>query len=233
MADSATLSATNLKAVVPNARPDLMDFIEYEDGTVLWNCTLVLLNYIEKTWPEGVKFKEKQRQVEAAGGPKADPSSSIEFKEKQQQVEAAGGPKADSSGIIKFKEKQRQVEAAGGPKADPSGTIEVAELAWGEAGWRQSPLSKPDQPSFDYVIACELVYNTSSHDDLLWSLKELTHPKTTVFSCWCNRPFSFMFLAKLHDMEFFDLKVIDEFDHLGMEVDHVHLHLITQLNKDA
>ena len=48
-----------------------------------------------------------------------------------------------------------------------------------------------------------------------------------IFSCFCDRPFSFMFFATLHDVRCFELEEVNDFDLLGMEEGHVHMHLIT------
>lgn len=47
------------------------------------------------------------------------------------------------------------------------------------------------------------------HDALLWTLLELAHPNVVIYSVFCDRPWSFMFFAKLADTHQFDVRPVE------------------------
>jgi predicted nicotinamide N-methyase len=95
----------------------------------------------------------------------------------------------------------RQVRGAGMEQR-----VRVVELLWGAEGWRQSVLSREDEPPFDFVFAADLIAIEEAHEDLLWTLRRVVEPQCTCFFGFKNREdFSLNFLAMLHDTGEFEV----------------------------
>jgi hypothetical protein len=101
-------------------------------------------------------------------------SSQLVIRAPPQQKQAAALQQLDQASSSAMPD-----DSTAGSTASPApGSIECVELAWGEEGFSRSPLSVATQQPFDYIIACELVYNTRFHDDLLWSMRKLSNSKS-------------------------------------------------------
>uniref|UniRef100_A0A7S2K6T6 Calmodulin-lysine N-methyltransferase n=1 Tax=Zooxanthella nutricula TaxID=1333877 RepID=A0A7S2K6T6_9DINO len=122
-------------------------------------------------------------------------------------------------------------EDRGGAPADAAGgSLRSIELSWGEEGFDASALgvemAGPDAQPFDFVISAELVYLEETHDLLLYTWQRLCSPQTQIYSVFINRPFSWNFFAKLHDLDHFEVAQLDEerdFDPCGLEECHMHV----------
>jgi len=102
------------------------------------------------------------------------------------------------------------------------GSIQACELEWGEEGYQRSQFARETQKQhFDLVVMSELVYDESTHEMLVDTLKRVCSPETVIYSIFCDRPFSFMFFVKLHDADAFEVQQIsdDDVDLLGMQPD--------------
>lgn len=68
------------------------------------------------------------------------------------------------------------------------------------------------------------------HDALLWTVQKLAHKDVEIYSVFCDRPFSFMFFAKLADTHMFDVKPIALDPAIAQQQDddaEINMHLIT------
>ena len=76
----------------------------------------------------------------------------------------------------------------------------------------------------------ELVFEPDLHEQLLWTMRRLCTAKTRVYHIFLDRPFSFMFLAKVDDTGAFDVQAVpeDELDYLAfVPADSgVHMHVL-------
>lgn len=125
----------------------------------------------------------------------------------------------------------------------------MVELEWGqEAAGRwaiKEELSvKEQRPAI--IIMSEVIYNQSGdslydddfHDGLVWTLLQLVRPGTIVYNIFVDRPFSFMFFAKIDELpgKPFQVEQIKEgdFDNLGLndEDAKVYIHRLVY-NPDA
>lgn len=111
------------------------------------------------------------------------------------------------------------------PPESNDGTIRTVPLAWGEEGYNRSPLSQ-EHRSFDVIIVSECYFFEDFQDMLIWSISKLCDSTTVVWSVFQNRPFSWLFFAKLHDFGGFEVEQVDNFDNFGME--EVYLHKFTK-----
>merc|ERR1712204_44954 len=87
------------------------------------------------------------------------------------------------------------------------------------------PLFAGQEQRFDFVISAELVFLEETHDLLLWTWQHAVGPETIVYSVFINRPFSWMYFAKLHDLDLFEVEQLDEgrdFEPCGLEECHMH-----------
>eukprot|EP00960_Hanusia_phi_P016976 499365-Hanusia_phi.AAC.2 len=93
-----------------------------------------------------------------------------------------------------------------GEDSEKKGSIRVVELQWGaEAKERWGPLkqeSETQEDKFDYIIMSEVIYNQSADslydDDFHDSL--FVKPGTIIYNVFVDRPFSFMFFAKIDEL---------------------------------
>lgn len=67
------------------------------------------------------------------------------------------------------------------------------------------------------------------HDSLLWTMEKLSHRSVTIYSVFCDRPYSFMFFAKLADTHKYDVKPIDfsSGDYVEMDDAGINMHVVT------
>jgi len=79
-------------------------------------------------------------------------------------------------------------------------------------------------------LRSELYYDQDYHDDLLETFQKVCSPTAVAYSVFLDRPFSFMFFAKLHDTNEFSVNQIEssELDMLGLENPDIHMHIITR-----
>mmetsp|Transcript_43692 Transcript_43692/g.138135 ORF Transcript_43692/g.138135 Transcript_43692/m.138135 type:complete len:204 (-) Transcript_43692:117-728(-) len=187
-----------------------------EGGGHLWKASLVLLEFLDKKEKGNFKGK-KLLELGAGEGVLAEALSKMGAKVTATERGGGGGC------LDRLKMKADMACAAGL-------SMKAVELEWGERGWELSEL-KSHVETFDYVILSELFYDQESHEDLLWTLLRVTVPGSIVYSVFCDRPFSFMFFALLHDTGEFDVEEIPEaeVDKLGMsEEAQIHLHKIVR-----
>ena len=103
-----------------------------------------------------------------------------------------------------------QVSSAAGA-GSLHGAVRAVELEWGEAEAQQWALREElavpqSRPSI--ILMSEVIYNQSSdslyddeyHDTLVQTLLQLVRPGTIVYNVFVDRPFSFMFFAKIDEL---------------------------------
>ncbi len=102
------------------------------------------------------------------------------------------------------------------------GSIRVCELTWGESNWNISPISQ-EHEQYDVMILAEVFSLPELHEELVWTVKKLSHSDIEIWSIFLNRSFSFMFFALLADAGGFRVRQIpcDDVDLLGMEGDEL------------
>lgn len=192
------------------------DFEETPDGEYIWNASRVLLRYLQAP-PRAGQFRGR-RVLELGSGlghlghGLARLGAHVTCTDRGKAIPPLEASLLDQSRLI------------GDPSAE-GGSLKVCELSWGEDGLRDSPEMAGLQEEFDYIISAELVYLEETHDLLLWTLDRFCGPQTVIYSIFINRPFSWNFFAKMHDLDVFEVEQIDEgrdFDACGLEECHMH-----------
>mmetsp|Transcript_122651 Transcript_122651/g.308369 ORF Transcript_122651/g.308369 Transcript_122651/m.308369 type:complete len:260 (-) Transcript_122651:111-890(-) len=196
------------------------DFEERPDGTFIWNASLVLLRYLQA--PERVARLRGRRVLELGSGlghlghGLARLGAHVTCTERGKIL-----PELQAS--------LRGLDREHGPAGTNGGSLRAVELSWGEEGFEESVLAaEVDTQPFDFVISAELVFLEETHDLLLWTWQKVCRPETVIFSVFINRPFSWNFFAKLHDLDIFEVDQIEEerdFDPCGLE--EIHMHKVT------
>jgi len=199
------------------------DFEETPEGNFIWHASLVLLHYLQA--PERARGIRGKRVLELGSGlghlghGLARLGAHVTCTDQAKCLPVLEGSLRELDG------QHGTAEAAGG-------SIRIVELNWGQEGFEGSELAAPDgkpKDRFDIVIAAELVYLEETHDLLLWCWSTFCSMETTIYSVFVNRPFSWNFFAKLHDLDEFEVVQIEEgrdFDPCGME--EVHMHSVTR-----
>lgn len=83
--------------------------------------------------------------------------------------------------------------------------VRVVELLWGKEGWARSFLSS-ERP-FDVVVCADLIALEDTHEDLLYTLRQVVRETTTCVFCIKNRDdFSMHFMVLLHDAGVFEVE---------------------------
>ena len=122
--------------------------------------------------------------------------------------------------------------------------MRVDQLGWGEASYSKPGTLRSVRDGgekYDIIIMSECIYNQSGdslydvefHDNLVWTLvKFSTEPGCIAYNIFVDRPFSFMFFAKIDELEGspFEVKQLadEEFDNMGLteEDARVYMHRI-------
>jgi len=191
------------------------DFEETPAGDFIWHASLVLLHYLQK--PKQAQALKGARVLELGSGlghcghGLARLGAHITCTEQAKCV-----PTLEST--------LKKLDREQGPATENGGSLRVVELSWGEEGWASSALATEEQP-FDFIISAELVFLEELHELLLWTFLKAMGPETVVYSVFVNRPFSWMFFAKLHDLDKFEVEQLEEerdFDACGLEECHMH-----------
>ncbi|GAX76608.1 hypothetical protein CEUSTIGMA_g4054.t1 [Chlamydomonas eustigma] len=236
------------------------DFIEFDDGTMLWNASLVLLNYIcehedslkgKRVLELGsglghlavglcrvgalVTCTERPKELIDLTASVQKQLSDVRLKLEQQMT----APETCTASSIRIHSKnydcpsdqETSQHLASSSTSCSMGSVDAVALEWGEEAFCRSPLAREEVAPFDAIILAEVVYNTSYHQDLLWTIQKFSHPDIVIYSVMVDRPFSFMFFAQLHDLGLYDVEPITEYDSLGMDKNMVHMHRITMKKK--
>ncbi|EKX38771.1 hypothetical protein GUITHDRAFT_154621 [Guillardia theta CCMP2712] len=216
-------------------------YSENSDGTILWNASLVLRNYLQKKQSEfsGRRVLELGAGLGHLSLAISRMGAHVTSTEARCRVEEA----ATASGSCRcwgcVNQLRRSVKKNLALEQDVSlnewndvgcegmegkGSIRVVELQWGEeAKDRWGPLkqeSETEDGKFDYIIMSEVIYNQSSdslydddfHDNLIWTILQFVKPGTIIYNVFVDRPFSFMFFAKIDELpgKPFKVEVVDE-----------------------
>ena len=187
------------KEIMQNMRAgdrDQPDFRDLEGGGILWKASLVLLYFLE-------------RKVDLRGK-KVLEISSGEGHLAWALQQCGAHVTATEHGGQEVEKLMRNVESRKGEE-DNRGSIRVVPLTWGVDAWDKSPLAA-EEADYDYIVMSELVFETDLHDELLWSMRRLCSPKTVVYHIFLDRPFSFMFFAKVDDTHEFEVEAVAEED---------------------
>eukprot|EP00960_Hanusia_phi_P035492 751748-Hanusia_phi.AAC.1 len=203
------------KEMEATGEEELGEVRRLEGGGHLWKASLVLLEFLEKKEKENFKGK---RILELGAGEGVLAEALSRMGAHVTATERGGG-----DGCLDRLKKRAEMTRNAGLN------MKAVELEWGEKGLEASGEDLAE--TFDFVILSELFYDQESHEDLLWTLRQATSPGSVVYSVFCDRPFSFMFFALLHDTDEFDVEEIAEekVDTLGMsEEAQIHLHRIVR-----
>lgn len=199
---------------VRDGEQDHPDFRDVQGGGILWKASLVLLHYLERK----VQLRGK-KVLEISSG---EGDLACELQRYGAHVTATEHAGAD------VKRLQENVEARK-PEGDSEGSVRVVPLTWGEDAWSRSPLAQ-EEAGYDYIVMSELVFEADLHDELLWSMRRLCSPQTTIYHIFLDRPFSFMFLAKVDDTHEFEVEQVheDELEHRKFlpEDSELHMHIM-------
>jgi hypothetical protein len=68
------------------------------------------------------------------------------------------------------------------------------------------------------------------HDALLWTIEKLAHRDLVIYSVFCDRPFSYMFFAKMADTHKFDVRPLETSTSTSTSGDDdagINMHIIT------
>lgn len=198
------------------------DYTVFEDG-MLWNASLELLNLIKREL--GDKLKDK-RVLELGSGLG---HLGLGLAELGANVTLTEHPAI----VDRLKKRVDEYKAS-----HPEAKARAIELEWGEEGWERSPAST-ENVDYDILISAELLGMrveliqeqqmcissrvqlvqhanlhvnagvVDYHDALLWTMEKLAHPNLVVYSVFCDRPFSYMFFAKLADTHKFNVRPIE------------------------
>jgi predicted nicotinamide N-methyase len=195
---------------------DHPDFRDVESGGILWKASLVLLYFLERK----IQLRGK-KILEISSG---EGHVACELHRCGAHVTAT---EHGDEGVTRLATNVavRTREGASG-----DGSIRVVPLTWGEGAWAQSPLAL-EEPDYDYIVMSELVFDADLHDELVWTMQRLCSPKTVVYHIFLDRPFSFMFLAKVDDTDAFHVTAVadedlDHHDFLPADAG-VHMHIFT------
>lgn len=220
---AATATAAVAAAGTEEAEPAphfTCDFEERPDGSFIWNASLVLMRYLQA--PERAQRLRGRRVLELGSGlghlghGLARLGAHVTCTERGKIL-----PELCAS--------LRGLDAEFGPAEAAGGSLRAVELSWGEEGFAESVLAgEVETQPFDFVISAELVFLEETHDLLLWTWQKVCSPETAIYSVFINRPFSWNFFAKLHDLDLFEVDQIEEerdFDTCGLE--EIHMHRVT------
>lgn len=196
------------------------DYEELPDGEFIWNASRALLFYLEE--PKRAEMLRGKRILELGSGlghlgyGMARLGASVTCTERGKCLEI-------------LRDSLAGLEREHGAVASAGGELRVIELSWGEEGFGASALgveaNAEDFVPFDFIISAELVFLEETHDLLIWTLDRLCAPQTVIYSVFINRPFSWNFFAKLHDIDVFEVEQIEEadgFDSCNLEECHMH-----------
>lgn len=215
----------------------LRDFVmipKEEGGGILWNASVVLIEFFKKQLPPD-HFKGK-RVIELGAGVgyvgarvAAELGAHVTCTEHPEEV-------ATLTHHVDKHMKESGAKKEGDVWVRPEGgSVTSANLLWGEEGWdpEESPVARAPDGSYDAVISCELYYDDDCHDALVWSIGRLLeqNPRAEVWSLFIQRDFSLMFFAKLDDLGTVAVHQIDDIDSLGLE--DLHMHVFTSKQRPA
>lgn len=196
--------------------PKFTDYTEFDDG-LLWNASLVLLNYLKDTLGEqlkGKKILELGSGLGHLGLGLSDLGADVTLTEHPMVLDSL-------------------VERVNTYNESHKIKARAIELEWGEEGWNRSPASS-ENIQYDIIISAELLGVVDFHDSLLWTIQKLSHPSVAIYSVFCDRPFSYMFFAKLADTHMFRVQPLAVTSPAAARDGHdddagINLHLITRL----
>mmetsp|Transcript_3816 Transcript_3816/g.6327 ORF Transcript_3816/g.6327 Transcript_3816/m.6327 type:complete len:249 (-) Transcript_3816:42-788(-) len=231
----------------------LSDFIQFEDETILWTASLILLKQLSRSPKQlagkrvlelgsglghlGCGLKALGAQVTCTERPQELGALQASLL-KQLEAESSNKLGVLATALALFDspqsgQQQLPTQPATVMSADSidhtasstQGSICSCPLEWGEAGHDRSTLSTQALGTFDIIICSELYYIERLFPDLLWTLRRFAGPDTIVHSIFIDRPFSFNFFALLSDEGCWDVEVVEGFDDLGLEAElQVHMH---------
>ena len=206
--DSARSRARALLDDVGPGDHDHPDFRDVASGGILWKASLVLLHFLERN----VELRGK-RVLEISAG---EGHLACELQRYGAHVTATehAGFTAKEVGSD-YQRLKASVDARASEQGN-GGSIRVVPLTWGEDAWEKSPLAA-EEADYDLIVMSELVFEPDLHEQLLWTMRRLCTAKTRVYHIFLDRPFSFMFLAKVDDTGAFDVQAVpeDELDYLA------------------
>jgi len=188
--------------------PFVHDFQTLPNGELLWNASLVLLNYFQKEL--GTEYWKGKRVLEFGSG-SGDLGFGLSLLGADVTCTEMPGKKMND-----LRDGIDNLEAE--TKRTCGGSVCCKPLLWGEEGWNDNPL----EGTFDVVVCAELVYLEETHQLLIWTWDKICTPDTIIYSIFVNRPFSWNFFVHLHDTKRFDVTQIEDFDLLGMDDTHFH-----------
>eukprot|EP00277_Geminigera_cryophila_P016641 CAMPEP_0179437762 /NCGR_PEP_ID=MMETSP0799-20121207/21600_1 /TAXON_ID=46947 /ORGANISM="Geminigera cryophila, Strain CCMP2564" /LENGTH=244 /DNA_ID=CAMNT_0021218913 /DNA_START=1 /DNA_END=735 /DNA_ORIENTATION=+ len=219
---------------------------EVSEGVLLWNASLVLKTYLEDK--RRCEFAGATVLELGAGAGHLSLALSrmgarVTTSEAKCNEQAKGTTPCKCWGcILQLRHslgRQLGGEGAAAVAVDEwvpveEGAVRAIELEWGESNaqkWsiREELATLQNRP--DILIMSEVIYNQSGdslyddefHDNLVWTLMQLVKPGTIVYNVFVDRPFSFMFFAKIDELpgKPFQVQEIkeEEYDNLGLDDD--------------
>jgi len=123
-------------------------------------------------------------------------------------------------------------------EGEEAGSVRVMPLDWGPHATLKTASASDLFGAVDVVVMSECIYNQSDdslydddfHDGLVWTLQQLVQrPGTLVYNVFVDRPFSWMFFAKVNDVpgKPFQVEQVDEkeYDDGGIKDADAALHI--------
>lgn len=199
------------------------DFEELPDGTMIWNASRVLLQYLQA--PERASKLRGRRVLELGSG----------LGHLGHGLALLGAHVTCTEQLKCLPELEASLKELDRHEGSPStagGSVTALELSWGEEGLAASPSMQAATAGgvapFDFIISAEIVYLEETHDLLLWTWERFCAPQTVIYSVFINRPFSWNFFVKLHDLGVFEVDQIEDFDPCGLDPEETHMHRVTR-----